>query len=1235
MNFILTGQDALSRIFDRVGDSAQRLHRRINDATTRAGDDVSAFTRATTTRMSQMQRDTKAGEKALEELKKTAMLLAPAAIPAAASLAPIAAGAGAVALAVGVMGVAIAGQISALGDAADAQKKYDDAVAKSGPHSEQAAKAQLAYANAMAALPPETRRAAAEVGVLRDSYQEWSDSLAKDTMAPFIKGVQITNALLPKTSGLVQAASGQADRFMTILGGAINTPGLDRANDKFTAFTQRTLRSVNDELVHLLRVSETGEIGGNARRFMDWARQQGPTVAAVLKDVGTAVVHVLDAGSDVGVGLLQAIQVVTHLVSAVPPSAIATILQLALALKATKAAALGMAAGRTALAGFATQLVAMQTAAAAAPGRLSAVTAAIGALSRGAKVALVGTGIGLLVLALSRLSDMGKQAPPDVDRLTTSLTKLSQTGKISGEAARVFGDDYAKLGDALRTLARPSNLDKTQQFLTSLIGMDSTPVKDAKTAFNGLDDALTQMVQGGRAKEAKVALDQVIAGLKKQGFTSDEVKAQLDGYRNALADQALEQQLAAQSMGIFGASAQDVQRKLDAQKLSADGLRASILALNDANRSAYDAEIGFEQSLDALSESFKKNGATLDLNTKAGQANGQAMSAAAKAHDEMIAAGLANGESLSSLTGKSEKLRTEMMRLATDAFHGNAKAAQDYVNKLLGVPSEIKTLVKAEQTQAIQGLQQVQAEIQKTPNAETVTVTTLNAAAIKALEAVGLKTRQLPDGRTEVTTATGGALASISALRRALDNIDGKTARTYTENKILTIRETRSIYNTIGRPTKGEGGVSKYAAGGSPEAGEVAMVGENGPELVVFGQAARVFDATTTRALQTGSVTAGQQAAQGLAVGMRASGGVYSAARLMASAVTAGIKDEMEIASPSKKTKALAADIGRGLIVGLTSTQAKIKSVSADLVKDIKTAFSGRKESALVAYVNRQTSALLKAAAKRDQIAATIAAAKKYASDLTAAARENAQLSNLGIEPDKVSAGTIKGGLASKLAQIQQFTRYVDILAKRGLNKGLLRQILNMGPEAGYAYASALAGADANTFKSVNSLQTQLDSATTALGQHGADAMYDSGKNAAKGFLTGLMSQQKELERTMENIAKAMQKALKKALGIRSPARAMIPDGVNTVRGVAVGVLQGLPHVDRAMQAVAGRMAGSVGFSASAGRPAVVAGGGTVYNVHVDVRDAMDPIAVGREFQRVLLQLGRTQGATVSLKPGG
>jgi hypothetical protein len=374
-------------------------------------------------------------------------------------------------------------------------------------------------------------------------------------------------------------------------------------------------------------------------------------------------------------------------------------------------------------------------------------------------------------------------------------------------------------------------------------------------------------------------------------------------------------------------------------------------------------------------------------------------------------------------------------------------------------------------------------------------------------------------------------------------------------------------------------------------------------------------------------------AAQGLAAGMTGSVSlVDAAARTMAAAVTAGVKGELEIASPSKKAKALMADFGKGLILGLTGTRDKIKSVAADLAKDIRTAFSGKKESSLLKMVDQQSKKLLAYAAKRDKIAATIAAAKEYASGVTTNARSAAGLSNLGMAPEEVTAGGIKAGLAQKLAQIKQFSSYISILAKRGLNKGLLRQILDMGPVDGYAYASALAGASKTTLSAINATQKQIDSTTTALGRTGADVLYDAGKNAGRGFLKGLEGQQADIEKLMTKIALGMQKSLRKALGISSPAKKLIPDGINAMRGVAVGVLAGLPHLDRAMQAAAGRMTGST--ARAVGRPAMAGAGAGSMNVQISVTDARDPVATAKEIRRELLELKRVFGMNVELKVG-
>ncbi|MER7807926.1 hypothetical protein [Streptomyces sp900116325] len=1202
LTFLLDGRDHLSRVLDRAGDNANRLGRRLLAASINGDAAMRRLGNTTTARMAGLQRDTDLGEKALDALKGTLISLAPAAIPAAASLAPIAAGAGAAAVAAGVYAAALGPQISAMSEASEAEKKYQDAVAKSGRTSEEAITAQVEYQRTVAALPPETRRAAAGLSVLKDSYQEWSDGLADDTMTPVTKTFAILNGLLPKTTGLVKATGRELDRTVTIIGGAMESPGFDRVTGKFERFASHTLQRVNDGLVRLMRTGDAGKIGGGATEFMDYAQAQGPVVAATLRNVSQALINVLMAGSDVGVGMLDVINALSGIVAAVPPGAIAAVLQLALAIKAAKLAAVGMAAGRTAMAAFGAQLVAMQAAAAAAPGRLSAVTAAIGSLSRGAKVALAGAGVGLLLIALTKLASMGKTAPPDVDRLTTSLGQLARTGKVSGEAARAFGTDLGGLADSLRVLSRPSNLDSTQQFLTSLIGMDSTPVKEAKENLEAVDKALAGLVQGGKSDLAATAFDKVAASMKAQGMSTGELRTKLDGYKAALADQAFEQELAAASMGLFGAQAQQVQAKLDAQKRSTDGLRQSIMALNEVNRAALDGRAGMEAAIDAAAKGAKEHAdalhfsnGELSLNSDKARTASAMLTDLARKTEENVSSARNSGKSWEYAKGQYDRGRAALIN-AADAMGLSRGQAKKLADQILKTPNKTAYL-KGNLEDLQSKLADAKSRLAKAPSSKT--------ARIKG---------EISDLQRK-----------IAAARTALGSVQSKTVSVMVN------------YRANKNPSSFAASIGGYASGGKPRPGELAWVGEEGPELMRFGGGGtEIYSHTDSMAMVSDAAKAGRDASLGLQSGMSvSSGGVKAGGRGLGAAVLSGIRDELQIASPSKKTKALAADAGKGLIIGLTGSKAKISSVAKDLVKDIWAAWKGTRstrDSSLVKMVNRDTAKLQKLASQRDALASKIAAAKKYASDLTASARQESSLGQLGIEEGKVSAGSIKAGLAAKLAKIKTFTGYIGTLAKRGLSKALIRQILDMGPDAGYAYASALAGASSTTLKSINATQASIDKATTTLGRNGADALYDSGKQAGKGFLTGLQSQQDAIEKQMLKIAKAMQKAIRKALGIRSPSRVMAGEGKHTSEGLAVGMVEGLPAVDHAIGAVTGRIAA---MQPVIGRPAFVGGGGGRQVIEATINiQTLDPVAAAREVQKLLIKFGRGQGTTVNLKVG-
>jgi hypothetical protein len=734
--------------------------------------------------------------------------LATALIPIAAATVPIAAGLGAAGAAVGAFGLAIGGQIAALSEASEAEEKYDKAVREHGKSSAEAAKAEMEYQRLLKDMPAASRESAAALGALKDEYKAWSNALADDTMPVVTKSMQLFAAGLPKLTPLVQGASKELNHFLNVAAGGMRTPGFDRFMTSFARFATESLARGTNLMVRFTQSLNTGEVGGNLRDFLDYAREHAPLVGETLRNLATAVTHLLVAASDMGVSVLTVVNALAQLVNAVPPSVLSTFIQLYATLKLVSLgmAAVGVVAGGAALAritAFSRALMfgGVGPAITGVTQRMSALTKATIGLS---VLALAAVGIG-------QLAEKARGAPPDVDRLTTSLKELAESGKFTGELKKTFGDVdgvVKKIGE-LGNAAKESE-EYVKSFGNSGIGplddlrrgahdlwSDFTDGEKSLSAlkedFTGLDEAMAGMVANGYGDQAAKDFALIEAAARKQGKSTKEVADLFPEYQAALAAAAAEQKLAASGMGSFGQQAIATKEKLDAQKQSADGLRASIVALNDVNRSAYDSQIAFEASIDALTDSFKENGSSLNIATEAGRKNGAAMSTAAKAHDEMIASGLAAGESLGSMTAKSNTLRESMMRLATDAFDGNKKKATEYVNTLLGVPGEIATAVKLEKEQAIAGLKAVQAEILKTPGAKSVKVDTLNAAAIKALEAVGYKTRTLPDGRTEVFAKNEQAIGAIGAVTSALIALDGKTANVYTKHHYENITTNRVI----------------------------------------------------------------------------------------------------------------------------------------------------------------------------------------------------------------------------------------------------------------------------------------------------------------------------------------------------------------------------------------------------------------------------------------------------------
>ncbi|MDF2711381.1 MAG: hypothetical protein K0R62_7033 [Nonomuraea muscovyensis] len=755
---------------------------------------------------------------ALDELKGAALLLSPALIPVAVQAAPIAASVGAAAVAIGAFAAAAAGQVTAISEAAEAEKKYKDAVDEHGATSQQAAVAQNAYVRKIEQMPSATRTAAAALSSLKDQYQAWSDSLASSTMPVATKALQAFSSVFPKLTPLVQGASGQLDRFVTILAGGLASPGLDALISRFSQFSTGALEKANDGLIRFFRTLNTGKINSGAGEFMEYVRANGPLVKDTLQSVMQALLHVAQAAANVGPGLLTLVNAFANLVAALPPSLITTMLQLALALKAVRIAAALAAATSGGMAAFAVAIGAMRTAAVGATGVMPRLAAAIGAMSRAAKLAVAGTGIGLLVIALTELSQRGRQAPPDVDKLTNSLAQLGKTGKVAGEASKAFGNDLDGLYGKVRSLTDPTTTDKVQQFLVGWTGWDSTPVKEATENLDSVDKALAGLVKNGRSDLAAAAVKRLTAEYGKGGRDTDQFTKELTEYEAALADVRFEQELAASAMGLFGQQAQQTSAKLAEQKASADGLRQAVQALNDAQRAGLGGMIGFEAAIDAAAAAARDNagalsmsGGQLNLNSEKARNAASALQDLADKTDSAAGAARESGSSWETVNGIYTRGRSSLIASA-QAMGLQRAEAERLADQILKIPDKT-AVVKMTTEDATTDLNRFNAAVKSSPGTKKVTLQTLSKSAEQTLTAFGYKVVHLKDGSVAVTAKTGGALSGIRDVAGAIASLRDKTVRLTSIHNIITNSKTyRSVHDIVGRAAGGR--VPGYAGGG-------------------------------------------------------------------------------------------------------------------------------------------------------------------------------------------------------------------------------------------------------------------------------------------------------------------------------------------------------------------------------------------------------------------------------------
>ncbi|MFD8556620.1 hypothetical protein ACFV1N_04915 [Streptosporangium canum] len=332
-------------------------------------------------------------------------------------------------------------------------------------------------------------------------------------------------------------------------------------------------------------------------------------------------------------------------------------------------------------------------------------------------------------------------------------------------------------------------------------------------------------------------------------------------------------------------------------------------------------------------------------------------------------------------------------------------------------------------------------------------------------------------------------------------------------------------------------------------------------------------------------LSAGKDLVMGLINGVKnmASQAVEAVKGVVDNAVQAA-KNLLGIASPSK----VFAEIGKwsvqGLIQGLTAEEGKVKDTIAKMVETIKKAFASKPDVAegLLEFVRTGNKNLEDLALQREALVKRLADAKEYAKQVAGSAQEWAAITGLGLE-EGAGAGDVASGLKNRAQAIKDFATNIQQLAKRGLNKTTLKQIIDAGVEQGGSLAEMLVGADGSEIKAINRAQAQIDKMSKQLGKSGADALFDVGQKAGAGYLKGLQESLKKLDAEMEKIVDALVTAIKKKLKIKSPSQVMADIGVHTIAGLIQGMQAMEERAVSAISSIAGKTVASAAKASSVG----------------------------------------------------
>lgn len=298
-----------------------------------------------------------------------------------------------------------------------------------------------------------------------------------------------------------------------------------------------------------------------------------------------------------------------------------------------------------------------------------------------------------------------------VASLVTDLSDaLEDLVANAGPVVQVIGDGIAEigksLGDGLSSLS--DNGDEAATSLSILFAAIDSGISTTLTVVN----ALTELYGIGQKIGADTGLQLVLkltrTELDKTDESAKNASAGVDGLGQstkitasktdqlAAAQKELKpvQDALAASQKALSSTLDQIGSKAGSAGLTATSLRTAYQNLYGATISQTEANEAFQESFDGLSETvkanakeFKNNRDNLDLHTRAGRSNRDALQGLLQSNNELYFADIAAGKSVEYATSK-HKARTEQVVKEAEKVHLNKGETDKLINTYGKIPGK-------------------------------------------------------------------------------------------------------------------------------------------------------------------------------------------------------------------------------------------------------------------------------------------------------------------------------------------------------------------------------------------------------------------------------------------------------------------------------------------------------------------------------------------------------------------